>query len=210
MPLVDIFKGKNLREAYLKYVSGGTDISEHLPMLFSLAQQCDYVTEFGVRTGVSTVALLAGLESANRPVTGKLTSYDFAGCTEAKAYITPMTIHNVMRAHDLNVRPIEWEFINADTCNMAPINATDFLFIDSTHTAQAVYAELNRHAMAVRKYLGCHATASCAEVDPGQPGDPKPLGLLWGIHRYMHEHPNDWALIHESMDNNGLRIYRRM
>lgn len=44
------------------------DINEHVPLLYGLAKDCNSVTEFGVRKGVSTRAFLY----ANT----KLTSYD--------------------------------------------------------------------------------------------------------------------------------------
>ena len=210
MPLVEEFKNLKLREAYLKYVKAGTDISDHLPTLFSIAQLCDHVTEFGVRTGVSTVALLAGLEASEKPGIAKLVSYDKDACREARDYMLPLYAHNIMRGmtDDWTPRAIDWEFIQADTTAIGTIPQTDFLFIDSKHTAEQVYTELKKHACAVRKYLGFHDTVSCAEIDPGQLGNP--LGLLWGIHRYLHEHPHEWALMHESLDNNGCRIYRRI
>jgi hypothetical protein len=42
---------------YLK--SQPSDINEHLQTLHDLASECDHVTEFGVRTALSTTAMLA-------------------------------------------------------------------------------------------------------------------------------------------------------
>ena len=37
-----------------------SDINQHIPVIVQLAQECDHITEMGVRTVVSTWAWLAG------------------------------------------------------------------------------------------------------------------------------------------------------
>lgn len=57
---------------YQKQLQAHTDIVEHLPTLRKLAAKCKHVTEFDVREGCSTTALLAAqpetLESYDRRV----------------------------------------------------------------------------------------------------------------------------------------------
>src|SRR5262245_5381518 len=43
---------------YHQACSTPSDINEHLPILSELAQRCDHVTEFGRRTGNSTIAFI--------------------------------------------------------------------------------------------------------------------------------------------------------
>jgi hypothetical protein len=50
-----------------------SDIHAHLLRLAQLARECNHVTEFGVRSGMSTFAFLHGLSNKSRPV---LRSYD--------------------------------------------------------------------------------------------------------------------------------------
>ena len=162
-----------------------SDICEHIATLRALAQQCRHVTEFGTRTGVSTIALLAA-----QPET--LITYDIQRAAEveliaANAGRTAFTY----RIEDVETTTIE---------------ETDFLFQDTKHTGRHVYDLLKRHAGKVRKYLAFHDTESCAERDPWFPDEP---GILWGISRYMKRHP-EWRLVKHYANCNGLTVYERI
>ena len=106
-----------------------TDISEHLPTLRLLAAHCSHVTEFGVRSGVSTQAILsAGVPSVH---------YDIEPAPFA--FYEPHT------------------FIQASTLEV-DIEPTDMLFIDTDHTYVQLYSELTRHSSKVSKYIIMHDT----------------------------------------------------
>ena len=49
-----------LNEIYEKMCEKPSDINEHLPTLKKYASECDHITEMGVRTVVSTYALMMG------------------------------------------------------------------------------------------------------------------------------------------------------
>ena len=66
----------NLADDYKDRLGRNSDMAAHLPTLALLATRCKHVTEFGVRLGHSTIALLQGL--AERGEHGCLTSYDIA------------------------------------------------------------------------------------------------------------------------------------
>lgn len=115
-----------------------SDINEHLPTLMKYAAKCQHVTEFGVRTGNSTVGLLAGKPK-------RLISYDiemFPGAELLKEVAdgTDFTFH---QANDLEIE----------------IEPTDLLFIDTDHKYEQLKAELALHAGRVRKYLIFHDTS---------------------------------------------------
>ena len=60
---VSQFKNKNmnkLQEIYEGLCSTPSDINEHLPTLKKYAEECEHITEMGVRWVVSTYALLMG------------------------------------------------------------------------------------------------------------------------------------------------------
>ena len=59
----------SLLELYDQKCSEKSDINENLPTLKRYAEECDHVTEMGVRTIVSTYALLMGKPK-------KMVSYD--------------------------------------------------------------------------------------------------------------------------------------
>ena len=103
-----------------------TDIKDHLPRLFEAAS--GNVLELGVRSGVSTAALLAGIEARG----GHLWSVDRDGGCEAA----------------FNGHP-NWTFIQADSLDSARIKAAgvkeplDVLFIDTNHELHHTLLELN-------------------------------------------------------------------
>ncbi len=114
-------KNKGLETDYEMRCQAPSDINEHLPQLRALANECWHVTEFGTRTGNSTIALLAGLAD-----------YDWL---EYGADMKPTLV-----SYDINsagVVPPEslasWQFNQADTSKLPDIAPTDMLFIDTLH-----------------------------------------------------------------------------
>lgn len=159
-----------------------SDINEHATTLRELASQCDHVTEFGMRHGVSTVALLAG---------------------QPKHFIT-YDLNQDPIAGELKKRQgkCDFEFVQASSLS-ADIHPTDLLFIDTRHTADQVYAELTRHAAKVWRWIVLHDTRVYGEV--GEDGGP---GLLPGIRRFLRERP-EWTVIRHDHNNNGLMVLSR-
>jgi hypothetical protein len=115
---------------YLRLCATPSDIHEHLPILRQYADECDHVTEFGVRACVSLHAFLASKAR-------KVVAYDIA-----------------------NVAVPDCEkltFINADVLTV-DIEPTDMLFIDTLHTYDQLYAELSRHTEQVHRWVALHDT----------------------------------------------------
>jgi len=56
-----------------------SDINEHLPTLYNLANECKTIVELGTRNATSTAAILAGMERD-----AKFISYDINESTEAR------------------------------------------------------------------------------------------------------------------------------
>jgi cephalosporin hydroxylase len=67
------------KDAYYYHLSQPSDIQHHLPLLYSLAR--GNVLELGTRTGVSTAALLAGVEARG----GHVVSMDIDDCSNLYA-----------------------------------------------------------------------------------------------------------------------------
>ncbi len=178
----------SIEDLYRERYERDSDIKEHMPRLRELAAQCQNVTEFGVHMGNSTVALLAG-----QPDT--LDSYDCTRIQEVIDEISPQAGRTRFLFRGENTLE----------CDIAP---TDMLFIDTVHTAKQVYHELTRHAGKVRKWLVFHDTVLCGESDDYY--TEKPAGLLYGIGRYMYEHPGEWRLLAHYEDYNGLTVYERL
>ena len=108
---------------YQQHVATPSDIQHHLPLLFSLAK--GNVLELGTRSGVSTAALLAGVERHG----GFVHSVDMDDCSQVAA------------GH------AQWCFIRGDSRNPELIEQVDtpidLLLIDTDHTYEQATAELS-------------------------------------------------------------------
>ena len=120
----------DLEALYTTYCGNDSDISLHLPALRKLAEACQHVTEFGVRSGCSTIALLVGCKAVH--------SYDIIDCRAV-------------------VECPYWQFIQASSLAVE-IEPTDLLFVDSAHTYSQLSQELKLHAGHVRKWIALHDT----------------------------------------------------
>lgn len=111
-----------MHSRYQAHCVSPSDIQHHLPLLFSLAR--GNVLELGTRSGVSTAALLAGVEMHG----GHVWSVD----------IDPRSAQ-VAAGHPL------WTFVQSDSRNPelpAQVGTVDTLLIDSEHTWEMATAEL--------------------------------------------------------------------
>ncbi len=129
-----VFTGKNrdmnIEEIYKYNCETPSDISEHLPVLKEYYDQCEHVTEIGVRGGISLSAALVSNAK-------KVVAYD----------ISPVSVPESDKLTFICASSLEVE-----------IEPTDFLFIDSKHTYSQLKQELNLHAKNVRKWIGMHDT----------------------------------------------------
>lgn len=109
-------------ERYQQHYATPSDIQHHLGLLFSLARGT--VLELGTRSGVSTAALLAGVERHG----GHVWSVDIDPSCGA-----------LYPGHP------QWAFVQSDSRNadLVPrVGAIDLLLIDSEHTLEMAQAEL--------------------------------------------------------------------
>jgi len=113
-------------ERYQYWLEHWSDMQTHLPTLFEAAR--GNVLELGVRAGVSTSALLAGVEAHG----GHVWSVDRDDCSP------------VFAGHP------QWTFVQADSCDWKVIGwndpnnfvELDLLFIDTEHTEDRTIREL--------------------------------------------------------------------
>ncbi|MES2790111.1 MAG: hypothetical protein V4719_10845 [Planctomycetota bacterium] len=168
-----------LEHALQEAVRTKSDINEHLGTLSVLASQCDHVTEFGVRTGVSTRALLAG-----RPI--KMISFD----------LTPFGDFQLLTQY---ASTTTFAFRQENTLH-CDIEATELLFIDTLHTYKQLAAELERHAGKVSKYLVFHDTEIFGTV-----GEDDGPGLNLAIAEFLQNNPH-WMRILVFQNNSGLTV----
>ena len=175
-----------MSEAFDILTRTATDINEHLPMLYYLAQQCDHVTEFGVRTGASTLAFLHGLQG--RPAT--LRSYDINDQYGVQDSLTRWT-------------RVEWTFSICSTLSITRIEPTDLLFVDTLHNYDQVRQELALHGDAARRWIVFHDTETFGTV-----GDDGGRGINQAITEWLEAKP-EWRIVYRTHRNNGLTVIER-
>lgn len=141
---------------YNQLCSTPSDINEHLPVLKALTEECETVTEMGVRYCVSTFAFIEG-----RPK--KLTSIDIVHPRTYVAQGGPQAFEKVVEL--CQEKDIDFEFVEASTLDVE-IEPTDLLFIDTLHTYEQLSKELALHGNKAKKYLVFHDTVSCPELMP--------------------------------------------
>jgi hypothetical protein len=180
-----------LDELYASVRRTPSDIVEHLELLSRLSSLCDHVTEFGVRTGNSTVALLYGRPRA-------VVSYDILPCINGQEI-----------AAAAEEAGIEFAFRQESSLS-AEIEPTDLLFIDTLHTFTQLTGELRNHAGKVRRFIAFHDTTTFGDQDeqPVPPGTNEAVGLWPAISRFLKSSPA-WELKFYATNNNGLTVLNR-
>ena len=175
---------------YFKAKTTPSDINEHIEVLYAYARKCESVTELGVRSVVATWAFLKGAK--------EYIGYDM---------FKHPNMDVIPEVHD-NAKIIIADVLDVD------IEPTDFLFIDTFHTASQLEKELERHANKVNKYLGFHDTTTFWEkgeqpykgmtgkgVDCGR-------GLKYALEPFLKANPQ-WIIAYKTDRNNGLTILEK-
>lgn len=178
--------------------TGCIDIYEHMPVLKQYGEECEHITEMGVRGGASTLALIMSEPK-------KLISYDIRSTRE---------IEHIMR---LGGESVNHEFIIQD-CLTVDIEKTDLLFIDTLHTYNQLTAELDRHEGQVEKYIILHDTTTFARIDEliyehasniVKSQEVEKRGLRTAMEDFLFRNKN-WEVFEDRTNNNGLTILKRI
>jgi hypothetical protein len=182
-----------------------SDINEHIPLIIKLAQECDHITEMGVRGIVSTWAWLAGA-----PKDG-LHCYDLLNPSKWNGDI--QSVYDTAEAYN-----IPFKFTEADVLKI-DIEETDLLFIDTWHRYEQLVAELEKHSNKARKYICFHDTTSFAHKgeamssEGGNNWNGKPLvedkGLWDAVTEFLDNNKDSWELVERYENNNGFTIIKR-
>ena len=178
-----------LEELYRQSCETPSDINEHCPVLYDLAKECDHVTEFGTRWGVSTSALLYAQPK-------KLVCYDI-GRRRSVSILESL-------AGDT-----EFEFHKADVLEIE-IEPTDFLFIDTWHAYVQLKKELELHAVKAKKIMAFHDTVKFARRGDTCKGTRDPGGGLMDAIDEFLEGNEQWKIEKNHQNNNGLMVHRRV
>ena len=169
-----------------------TDINEHLPVLRKYAEECDTVTEMGVRSVVSTFAFLIAKPKS-------LVSIDLYHPSR-----WPNGKENIALVEEwAKETGVDFRFVEGSTREII-IDETDFLFIDTWHVYEQLKIELERHGNKARKYIGFHDTTLFENF-----GETLGHGGLWpAIAEFLEANPH-WRIKERRTNNNGLTILER-
>tara|TARA_Y100000004_G_scaffold183878_1_gene232220 strand:- start:443 stop:1111 length:669 start_codon:yes stop_codon:yes gene_type:complete len=183
-----------------------SDIKNHLPRLKSFGEECEHITEMGIREGLSTSALLV-----SKPK--KYIGYDIIEWPFMKK---PLVLS--CKKH------IDLQFIKADTRKIK-IEETDLLMIDTHHCYQQLKEELRLHSDKSKKYIIMHDTVTWAHKSQklriGKGRDawssgrhkikpPFPKKGLWdALQEFLDGDGCKWKIKEHFEDSNGLTILER-
>jgi hypothetical protein len=188
-----------LDQSYKQLCEIPSDINEHLPTLKKYTEECDHITEMGVRWVVSTCAFLAG-----RPK--RLLSIDIQHPSKWNSNLEWMEKF----ATDINCDFKFWLTNNLEI----EIEETDLLFIDTWHSYKQLKAELTLHSPKVKKYIILHDTVLFAHHDEGGyeafgfKNESEKKGLIPALNEFLQEH-EEWMIHEVFTNNNGLTILKR-
>lgn len=180
---------ENLEEIYKINCERYSDIQEHLPILKRYTEECEHVTELGVRYVVSTYAFMMGKPK-------RLISYD----------ILPVENFGIDRVKLKNLAKdngVDFDFYVGDSTKIE-IEETDLLFIDTWHVYQQLIVELNKHGNKSKKYIIMHDTTTFGFFGECGEGD----GLMKAINEFIEKNQH-WSIYEKFENNNGLTVLKR-
>jgi hypothetical protein len=179
-----------IEKEYQKAKNTPSDINEHIEVLYAYARKCESVTEMGVRSCVASWAFIKGCPN--------YTGYDMFEHTNMRLLkqANPDCLIYLEDVLDVKIEP------------------TDFLFIDTFHTASQLKRELELHADKAKKFIGFHDTHTFWETGEqpyegmGGKGVDCGKGLRYALEPFLKEHP-EWTVAYKTDRNNGLTIIQR-
>ena len=187
----------DLEEKVNEIYKTSSDINEHIPTILKYGQECDHITEMGVRGILSTWAWLASAPAE------KFISYDLYHPSHWGGNIEE--VEDTARAYGIN-----YEFKQAD-------EETDLLFIDTWHHYNQLKAELKKHSTKVRKYICFHDTTSYEHKSEPTTSENDFRGeLQWdkglwdAVSEFLEENKDTWKIKERFTNNNGFTIIERL
>lgn len=201
-----------IEDRYRQKCSTASDINEHLPILRKYAMECETVAECGIRSIVSTWALLSGLIASPQ-----------SNCRLLCIDIEP--VPKITEVAEIALAAgVQLEFQQIDSVHADLKDGVDMLFIDTWHVYGHLRRELAAHHTKVRRYIAMHDTTvdkengeslrmhhNIAEVSAaaGYSIEDVTNGLGRAVSEFLADHP-EWVIDIVYNNNNGLTILRRV
>jgi hypothetical protein len=188
-----------------------SDINEHLPTLYKYALECDSIIETGVRSVVSSWALVNGLLNNNSTNRKKLLLNDINVCN-----ITELLSLTSNENIDIN-------YIWKSNLKIELNQKYDMIFIDTWHVYGQLIRELNKFSPYINKYIIMHDTTvdgiygetirCCMDAVKQSIDNEFPIheinkGLSFAIDDFLLSNP-EWTIKEVFTNNNGLTILEK-
>lgn len=200
----------DLRNQYIQYRDEVSDINEHLPALRKYASESSSVVEIGIRSMVSTWAILQGLSESvalNKSYIG------------VDLNLPPLESLN-MAKRLAEANGLKFQFVQANDMKLEFQSPVDMLFIDSLHTYCHLTYELETFSPHVRKYITLHDTSAPwgTRDDDQYHGDYSEYpahfdktkrGLWQAVVDFLQAHP-EWTLHELRTYNHGFTVLKRV
>ncbi len=186
---------ETLNNKFNNLCNTSSDINEHLPILKRYAEECETITEMGIRYVVSTWAFLMA-----RPK--KIVSYDILTGLDLNLFNSNLEeLKNEAKAIGT-----EFEFHLKNVLEVE-IEPTDLLFIDTYHEYNQLKQELELHSNKVNKYIILHDTTTFGESGETFK-EPNTIGIWPAVIEFLDENKN-WSIKEKLTNNNGLTILEK-
>ena len=197
-----------LESMYYTVCSTPSDIHEHVPVLYNLANECNSVLEIGVQRLTPTWGFIRGLAPGGK----------YIGIGTEYPNIDVYTKANVLALS----KNLGFFYINKNEFLIDPseIGLVDMIFIDSIHTYCHVTYQLHKFSSLAAKYLVFHDTSdpwgnendrdyhgNYSEYPPEYSRTKK--GVWPAIDDFLRN-SQDWKLKERKFNNHGLVILERM
>lgn len=173
-----------------------SDINEHIPTIIRYGEECDHITEMGMRFMVS---IWGWLYAKPKRLVAIDIDHPSKWGRDINELIDTAKHHNV-----------DFEFRQENVLDIE-IEETDLLFIDTWHSYKQLSQELKLHSNKVRKYICFHDTTTFGSVDEnayGLTGHPTKKGLWLAIEEFLEEN-KEWSIRERYTNNNGFTILEK-
>jgi hypothetical protein len=206
-----------LEEKFIQLCNNRSDINQHLPTLKLYAQECNSVFETGVRTVVSSYALLYGL-TENTNDANKIIFLNDTEMCDINEFET------IAKSYSVSVK---YEWMNNLDLSFSNDETYDLTFIDTWHIYGQLKRELDKFSKITNKYIIMHDTEidgiygeeirnssgmdriELLSIKTNMPHHEILQGLKPAIDAFLSTNLN-WKIDRHYINNNGLTILKKM
>ena len=190
---------EKILELYLQHKENVSDINQHIETLYNLGKECSHITEMGVRWVSSTWPFVYSNPK-------KMVSYDIKKNPNIDKVVALCEEYS-----------INYTFEEKDVLEIE-IEPTELLFIDTLHTYNQLFKELELHSNKVSKYIVLHDTTHFGRIDEViyshasdiiKKSQTTKQGLMTAIEDFLlTEFGQSWEIFRVYTNNNGLTILK--